>query len=133
MDQLDFHKNSTFNAPPLPIVINKEKEAYQYWQALHRNFPKTERFSIGQKISQTFIEVLELNFTASYLAPEQKIILLTKTSSRLDVLKFFVQLTWESKLIPTEKYIELSKKLEEIGRMLGGWRKGLLQKKTLTR
>jgi len=114
-------------------LIFKAKEAYQYWQALHRNFPKTERFSLGQKISQTFIEVLELSFTASYLAPEQKLILLTKASSRLDVLKFFVQLAWESKLIPTEKYAELSKRLDEIGRMLGGWRKGLLQKKTLTR
>lgn len=114
-------------------MISKEKEAYQYWQDLHRNFPKTERFSIGQKISETFIEVLELNFTASYLPPEQKIVLLTKTSSRLDILKFFIQLAWENKLIPTEKYMELSKKLEEIGRMLGGWRKGLLQKKTLTR
>ena len=113
-------------------MIGKEKEAYQYWQALHRNFPKTERFGIGQKISQTFIEVLELTFTTSYLSPEQKIILLTKDSSRLDVLKFFIQLAWESKLMPTEKYIELAKKLEEIGRMLGGWRKGLLQKKTLT-
>jgi len=99
---------------------------------LHRNFPKTERFSLGQKISQTFLEVLELTFTASYLSFEQKIVLLTKASSRLDILKFFVQLAWEGKLISTEKYIELSKKLEEIGRMIGGWRKGLLQKKTLT-
>jgi len=130
---LNFHKNSTFNAPPQPIVIIKEKEAYKYWQALHRDFPKTERFSIGQKISQTFIDVMELSFTASYLSPEQKVVLLTKASSHLDVLKFFVQLAWESKLISTEKYIELSKKLEEIGRMLGGWRKGLLQKKTLAR
>jgi len=132
MNQLNFHNNS-FKQAPQPILIFKAKEAYQYWQALHRNFPKTERFSLGQKISQTFIEVLELSFTASYLAPEQKLILLTKASSRLDVLKFFVQLAWESKLIPAEKYAELSKKLDEIGRMLGGWRKGLLQKKTLTR
>ena len=134
MDQLNFHNNNSFKqAPPQPILIYKAKEAYQYWQVLHRNFPKSERFSLGQKISQTFIEVLELNFNASYLAPEQKIILLTKASSRLDVLKFFIQLAWGGKLMPTEKYIKLSKKLEEIGRMLGGWRRGLLQKKTPAR
>lgn len=111
-------------------MISKEKEAYQYWQVLHRNFPKTERFGIGQKISQTFIEVLELSFTASYLPPDQKVILLGKTISRLDILKFFLQLAWENKLIPSEKYADLSQKLEEVGRMLGGWKKGLLQKKT---
>ncbi|HBU24676.1 MAG TPA: hypothetical protein DEB07_00375 [Candidatus Moranbacteria bacterium] len=122
-----------FHEPPpptLPVVIQKEKEAYQFWLALHRNFPKIERFSIGQKIEQSYLAVLELTFTAAYLPPDQKIILLGKTISQLDILKFFAQLAWESKLIPTDKFTELSTRLEEIGRMLGGWRKGL-QSKTL--
>lgn len=113
-------------------MISKEKEAYQCWQTLHQNFPKIARFGIGQKIEQSFLSVLELTFTASYLPPEQKVILLGKTISRLDILKFFTQLAWEDKLIPTNKYAELSQKLEEIGRMLGGWKKGL-QSKTPTR
>ncbi|MFA5777205.1 MAG: four helix bundle protein [Parcubacteria group bacterium] len=75
-----------------------------------------------------FIEILELAFTASYLPPEQKIILLGKVISKMDSLKFFIQLAWENKLIPNNKFLELSKNLEEIGRMLGGWKKGLLQK-----
>jgi hypothetical protein len=83
---------------------------------------------VGQKISQSFLDVLELTFTASYLPPDQKIIMLGKTISRLDILKFFTQIAWENKLISTEKYLELSKKLQEIGRMLGGWRKGLQNK-----
>lgn len=83
---------------------------------------------IGQKIEHSFLAVLELTFTAAYLPPEQKIILLGKTISRLDVLKFFAQLAWESKIIPNDKYLELSAKLEEIGRMLGGWKKGLASK-----
>lgn len=96
--------------------------------ALHRNFPKVERFGIGQKIEQTFLDILEFSFASAYLAPEQKIISLGKTISKLDILKFFMQLAWESKLIQTEKYADLSQRLEEIGRMLGGWRKGLQSK-----
>lgn len=120
--------------PPLrfrdvPTVILKEKEAYLFWQALHRDFPKVERYGVGKKIEETFIEILELSFASSYLPPEQKIVLLGKTISRLDILKFFLQLAWESKLVPGEKYASLSARLDEIGRMLGGWRKGL-QKKT---
>lgn len=113
-------------------MIQKEKEAYSLWLTFHKNFPKVERFGLGNKIEQTFLDILELSFSSSYLASEQKIIFLNKTISRLDVLKFFTQLAWEGKLIPTEKYADLSTKLEEIGRMLGGWKKGLLQKKTLT-
>lgn len=114
--------------PHLPRVIFKQKEAYQCWQAMHRDLPKTERLNIGQKISQLFIEILELTFTAAYLPPQEKIVLLEKTISRLDILKFFLQLAWESKLVPSNKYTGLFGKLEEIGRMLGGWRKGLQSK-----
>lgn len=101
------------------------KETYMFWLALHRNFPKVERFGIGQKIEQSFLSALELTFCLSYLPPEQKIPLLNRAISRLDVVKFFVQLSWEGKLIPTDKYSELLLKLEEIGRQLGGWKNGL--------
>jgi len=110
-------------APKCPV-----KFYGQYWLALQRNFGRAERFGIGRKIDWAFLEVLELSFTASYLPPDPKIILLGKTITRLDILKFFVQVVWENKLIPEEKFVELSKKLEEIGRMLGGWKKGLLSK-----
>ena len=72
---------------------------------------------------------MELTFVSIYLAQEQKILMLSRTIAKLDNLKFFMQLAWESKLIPTEKYANLSKELEEIGRMLGGWRKGLQEKR----
>lgn len=129
MDQLNLHNSKiTANSPALPVVISKEKEAYQYWLALYQNFPKIERFNLGQKISQIFIQILEYTFTAAYLPVDQKIVLLGKIIPRHDVLKFFVQLAWESKFIPNEKYIELSEKLEGIGRQLGGWRNGLIDK-----
>jgi hypothetical protein len=112
----------------VPTVITKEKEAYKFFLSLQKNFPKTERYGLGQKINQTFLEVLEFTFTASYLPPDTKIIMLGKTISRLDILKFFTQLAWENKFIPTEKYAELSLKLEEIGRMIFGWKKGLKSK-----
>ena len=106
--------------------------AYQFWLMLHRNFPRVERFGLGQKTEQIFLDILELSFACVYLASEAKIMLLGKVISKLDTLKFFIQLAWEGKLIPHDKYIELSGKLEEIGKMLGGWRKGL-QNKTPTR
>ncbi len=116
--------NST---PPrtTPSIILKEKHAYQVWLAFHRNFSRVERFGIGQKIENIFLDILELSFACTYLPPEQKILLLNKTIAKLDTLKFFTQLAWESKLIPTQKQAELSEKLEEIGRMLGGWKKGI--------
>lgn len=109
-------------------MLLKEKEAYQYWLSLHRDFPKVERLGLGQKIEQTFLDVLELTFTASYLSLESKIIVLSRAISRLDILKFFLQLAWESRIVSTTKHAELTQELGEIGRQLGGWKKGLQAK-----
>ncbi len=111
--------------------ISKEKEAYREWSKIHRDFPKVERFGVGNKIEQSFLDVLELTFASVYLAVDQKILMLSRTIAKLDNLKFFLQIAWESKLIAAEKYAELSKELDEVGRMLGGWRKGLLEKTKL--
>jgi hypothetical protein len=43
----------------------------------------------------------------------------------LDVLKFLLQIAWEAKFVSHGKYGELSTALDEIGKMLGGWKKGL--------
>jgi len=112
----------------LPQVILKLKETYQFWITIHRDFPRVERFGIGNKVEQTFIETLELTFCLSYLPPEHKIPILNKAITKLDIVKFFVQLAWESKLISTDKFSKLLKMLEEIGRQLGGWKKGLQTK-----
>ena len=116
--------------PPreLPQVILKLRETYQVWLTLYRDFPKVERFGIGNKIYQAFLDVLELTFCLTYLSPDHKIPMLNKAITRLDIVKFFCQLGWESKLIPNDKYSDLISRLEEIGRQLGGWKKGLQAK-----
>ncbi len=60
-------------------------------------------------------------FAASYLAKETKLPYLQKAVTKLDLLKFFLRISWEVKALDIKKYIVLSEKLDEIGRMLGGW------------
>ena len=83
------------------------------------------RRTIGEKIEGYFLELLENIFVSQYLSGENKINRLTISISKLDGVKFFLQISWENKCLPTEKYITLSTQLDEIGRMLGGWKKGL--------
>ena len=129
------NKNDNKATPPpqFPSIIQKQKYVYKFWLTISRNFPRIERLGLGQKIEGVFLDVLELSFSCIYLPPEPKILLLGKIISRMDILKFFCQLAWENRLIHTDKYSELSEKLEEIGRMLGGWRKGLQKTPTTLR
>ena len=74
-----------------------------------------------------FIEILELVFTASYTSRDKKLALIEQAGVKLDTLKFFLQLTWEFKILENKKYAQISMPLSEIGRQLGGWKKQLLK------
>ena len=73
--------------------------------------------------------LLENIFISIYLPPETKIARLVIVISKLDGVKFFLQIAWENKCITDKKYSILSENLEEVGKMLYGWKKGL-EKKT---
>lgn len=109
-------------------IIHKLIEAYKMWQEYLPNFPKTSRYTLGLKIDQFFIEVAELIFTASYLPAEKKLICINKSSAKLDLLKFFIRISWEIKALDNKKYAALSERLDEIGKMLGGWIRQLKEK-----
>ena len=76
---------------------------------------------MGEKIDALFLELTELAFLASYFYKAQKLPYVQKAVVKLDLLKFFLQISWEIKAIDNKKFILLSEKLNEIGKMLGGW------------
>ncbi len=89
------------------------------------HFPKDSRYTLGIKIDGLITETAELIFTASRLNKNLKIPYIQKAISKLDLLKFFLQISWEIKSLDNKKYITISELLDEMGRMLGGWQKQL--------
>jgi len=108
-----------------PVVLVKSKEAYSMWFNILGDFPKVYRYNLGGKIENCFLLLLENIFTTAYLSGEKKSAQLSIAILKLDKLKFFLQLAWENKCLSSLKYSALSENLDEIGRMLGGWKKGL--------
>jgi hypothetical protein len=130
MDQLNLHKKSFKSAPPLnvPALVQKFVAVYKLWQEYRDHFPKKSRLSLGEKIDSLFIEVIELLFMASYLGKQEKLPYLQKAARKLDVLKFFFYVSWEIGALDNKKYTDISEHLNEIGRMLGGWIRGIQTK-----
>ncbi|MBU1557731.1 four helix bundle protein [Patescibacteria group bacterium] len=90
---------------------------YNYYQTL----PKNHRYSLGLKIDKLFSEIIEAIAIASFLSPREKQPWVKLAIRKTDTLKIFLMILWETKSLDTKKYISLSKKIDEIGRMLGGW------------
>ena len=109
-------------------VIEHTKTVYRLWLPIRRNMGRDERFGIGSKIDALLIDLLETLRIATYAGQNDKLHLLVRTIGITDSLRFFLQIAWESKLIAAKQYEELAVHTEEVGRMIGGWRKGLLAK-----
>lgn len=91
------------------------------WFKYYQNIPKHHRFSLGEKIDKFFIEIIDAIVTANFLTPKEKLPFVRFAIRKLDVLKVFLMMLWETKSLDNKKYIALSEKLNEIGRNLGGW------------
>ena len=104
----------------LPI-IHKLIETYKIWQEFLPHFPKTSRYSLGAKIDNVFLETIELIFGSCSLSAQEKLSLLYRSSTKLDLLKFLLRIAWEIKSLDNKKFIAISENLDEVGKMLGGW------------
>lgn len=91
-------------------------------------FPKTSRYTLGTKIDGLIIETAGLLFTASWKKEALKLPYLQKSEIKIDELKFFLRFAWEITVLDDKKYIALSKLVDEIGKMLGGWQRQIEKK-----
>lgn len=102
-------------------LLQKIKDAYLLWYGYYQTLPKTHRHSLGRRIDALFVEIMEAVATASFLTREEKQPYVRLTIRKTDTLKIFLMMLWETKSLDNKKYIALSVKIDEIGKMLGGW------------
>ncbi len=90
--------------------------------------PRVERFAVGTRIDSLYLDLLELLRKATFAEPKNKIVLLEDSNIIIDSLRFFYQLAWEAKLVKDEQYTELAVMIEEVGRQVGAWKFGIIDK-----
>lgn len=108
----------------IPIVKNLY-ELYKIFYNYSSLFPKKDRYLLGSKTEKYLIEVLELLIEASNTYDQEKKLLIKKANVKFDTLKIFIRLLKDLKIIDDKKYLELQKRIQEIGKMLGGWYKSI--------
>jgi hypothetical protein len=105
--------------------LNRIKEGYLIWVSITPHIAKGARYTIGTRIENKFLDLLELSYTTYFTEKEKKGEKIAECVLMLDTLKFLVSVAWEGKLISNAHCEQVALKLEEIGKMLGGWKKSL--------
>ena len=125
------HKSKDYHTHTLPgfgLDIPIFQKLYDFYKNLTQVisvFPKNKRYTLGQKLDQTTLEIIQQVISAGYLPKEQKLPVLEKSLVDVDLLKVLTRLAKDVKALDSKKYLELEQSLQEIGRMLGGWKRSL--------
>jgi hypothetical protein len=114
-----------------PSILQRIKEGYLIWMNISPHIQKNARYTIGARIENKFLDLLEKSYLAYFAKKEDKMEKILECVLLLDTLKFIISVAWEGKLISNKQFANVSGNLEEIGKMLGGWKNSLgnLQKK----
>ena len=100
------------------------QKSYDLFKILHQYiaiFPRSEKYSLGQKIKDASINFLDQIIRANNARDKRPY--LEEASQLLEILRIYLRLCYDLKLIGLRRYEIVSKKIDEIGRMLGGWLK----------
>lgn len=102
------------------------QKTYDFYKHLYVNLraiSKRDRFTWGNQTDQLALHALSLSAKASYLPKPEKNEVLRNMSTDVDLLKIFLRLGFDLRILDEKKYIARQGELQEIGKMLGGWMK----------
>jgi hypothetical protein len=68
-----------------------------------------------------FIEVIESASTAQFAQKNEKAKFVAFAIRKTDVVRILLHILWETRSLTDKKYLSLSARIDEFGRMLGGW------------
>jgi len=84
-------------------------------------FPKDYKFTLGERITENTLLVLENAIHAAYERDKRDS--LNSADIHLERLRFLLRLSMEVGPISHKGYAHVSKLVDELGRQIGGWRK----------
>lgn len=92
------------------------------------HIPKGARYTIGTRIENLFLDELSLLYTTYFTPLDQQLPKLNTCILSLNALKFILGTAWEGKIIPNQLFEDVSLKLNEVGKMLSGWKNNTIAK-----
>lgn len=101
------------------VIITKTYDLI-LWSCQHTSrFPRQHRFVLGERLERTLYDLLETLIHAKYTSERRT--LLETANLKLEILRFQVRLAKDLQCLRPNSYEFGSKRIDEIGRLVGGW------------
>jgi len=87
------------------------------------SLPRSHRFTFGERVDRLTLDCLELVIEAVFAAPDRKAAPLRRLNLNLEKLRVLWRLICDRRWISQQQLLFATQRLDEIGRMAGGWLK----------
>lgn len=104
-------------------IINRTQELYEGVQKISEKLPSLKKQTIGRRLEEGILELLELLIMAKHAPVAHKSLYLIKATAKIEIVHFHLRILLNQKLANETRLYQLQASTAEIGRMLGGWRK----------
>jgi len=84
-------------------------------------FPKAQRFVVTGRLTGAALDMQEALFHANARRRGDRLACLRDADAHLDVLRLYLRLAYHWRWLSSGQYEHVSRMVEEIGRLLGGW------------
>ena len=98
-----------------------------------QRFPKAQRFIITKRLQDAVLDFQESLFWANSHTGRQRLTFLQAADVHLDKLRLYLRLVHRWQWLSSGQYEHVSRMVDEIGRLLGGWIRQTTAKKGGTR
>ena len=110
------------------LIYQKYVDLIEYGYKLLIKYPKYEKYALVSEIRRNMYQSLKYILYANKIANKyNRLDILNRLDAEIAMQSFFVRFSYKNKYINTSNYYEWSKRLEEIGKILGGWIKSCLR------
>lgn len=111
-----------------PPILTLCQEALDWTLDRSASFPKSHRFTFGQRLDNLAISQVELCLVARFRPGEERVVVLDDLNLNLEISRTLWRIAAGRGWIATRQLFFITGKLDEIGRMAGAWRKATLEK-----
>ena len=111
-------KQTAHNTPLFQAMY----KLYLVWYRRCQTIPKKDRYAIGQRTENLLLEIMTL-VVAAYHTKDgfRKREILSQINLKSESVKILLRLAKDVRAIEQRHYIEYESRLQEIGKMIGGW------------
>jgi hypothetical protein len=110
----------------VPVIVGKTYDLVLWLLPKVESFDRKHRFTVGERLTSSGLDLLTILVEAAY--SRDKSASLHEANRKINSTRYLLRLAKDLHLMSVESYRFSAEKLEEIGRMAGGWQKSAAQR-----